>query len=252
MQDLARLVPTLASARCLSKVLIVKESVQHLQRQRSMCIAAANDVQDLLAENQRLVSEVNTLRQGTYGSIIASETPKPVTKPMMTLMSVKDEVFGNFSVGFGDSWLCKTTSADENAGSQGNSECLNVSDSDGYTTQEPSYLTQSIVQMDEAMVSNMLPYATTGSGPQPYDEWSSTSCLSDQDKAPFASLITSLESTNIPCLDSCMPVDGIRYMSGPSEVIPSNAITHHWFQSSELVYDDVPGIHYDYINRRAV
>ncbi|KAL0933430.1 uncharacterized protein CTRU02_212393 [Colletotrichum truncatum] len=99
--DLARLVPPLASARKLTKVLIINESIQHFRAQRDMCIAAAADMQDLLAENRRLVSEINTMRSQFGGPLTEA---RPVTEPMAWLMSVKDEVYGTFPAGFGDNW----------------------------------------------------------------------------------------------------------------------------------------------------
>ncbi|KAL2839659.1 hypothetical protein BJY01DRAFT_250388 [Aspergillus pseudoustus] len=48
-EDLARLVPGLAHVRRLTKVLIVNESNRHFRQQREMCIAAARDMQALLA-----------------------------------------------------------------------------------------------------------------------------------------------------------------------------------------------------------
>ncbi|BCS23737.1 basic helix-loop-helix domain-containing protein [Aspergillus puulaauensis] len=102
--NLARLVPSLADTRRLSKVLIVNESFRHLRRQRDMCIAAGRDMQDLLAENNRLVAEVTALRAQAGFTGIAPCAPRPITEPMTELMSVKDEVYGRFPAGFGDNW----------------------------------------------------------------------------------------------------------------------------------------------------
>lgn len=69
-----------------------------------MCIAAGRDMQDLLADNSRLVAEVNALRAQAGCAGIAPCAPRPVTEPMTQLMSVKDEVYGKFPAGFGDNW----------------------------------------------------------------------------------------------------------------------------------------------------
>ncbi|OJJ03993.1 hypothetical protein ASPVEDRAFT_85410 [Aspergillus versicolor CBS 583.65] len=114
--NLARLVPSLAHVRRLSKVLIVNESCRHLRRQRDMCISAARDMQDLLADNSRLVAEVNALRAQVGCAGIAPCAPRSITEPMTQLMSVKDEVYGKFPAGFGDNWAYQSPSSgsDEN------------------------------------------------------------------------------------------------------------------------------------------
>ncbi|KAJ0330942.1 hypothetical protein COL922a_012234 [Colletotrichum nupharicola] len=106
--DLARLVPSLANARRLNKVLIVNESIKHFRTQRDMCLDAAEDMQDLIAENRRLAAEINALRAQTGQPLVE---PKPVSEAMTQLMSVKDEVYGVFNNGFGDNWAAET---DEN------------------------------------------------------------------------------------------------------------------------------------------
>ncbi|KAL5338633.1 hypothetical protein BJX70DRAFT_195456 [Aspergillus crustosus] len=108
--NLARLIPSLAHARRLSKVLIVNESLRHLRAQRDMCIAAGRDMQRLLAENGRLSAEV----EGHRAQRAAPAAPEPISAPatgpvriteaMVQLMSVKDQVYGGFPAGFGDNW----------------------------------------------------------------------------------------------------------------------------------------------------
>lgn len=100
--EMARLVPSLAYAPRLNKVVIVNKTVDHLQEQRDMCVAAGRDMQDLLAENRRLVSEISALRTqfGATSTFLAE--PKPVTSAMATLMGVENEVLGTFPAGFED------------------------------------------------------------------------------------------------------------------------------------------------------
>ncbi|KAL4910538.1 hypothetical protein BDW74DRAFT_172009 [Aspergillus multicolor] len=102
--DLARLLPDLAHARRLSKVLIVNESIRHLRRQKNMCLTAGRDMEELLAENNRFVAEVNSLRSRVYGPGAPMAAPRPVANAMAQLMSVKDEIYGEFPAGFGDNW----------------------------------------------------------------------------------------------------------------------------------------------------
>ncbi|KAL4860675.1 hypothetical protein BDV12DRAFT_204803 [Aspergillus spectabilis] len=84
--NLARLVPGLAHARRLSKMLIVNESIRHLRIQRDMCIAAA---------------KVYALRAQVGGcrGMVPPPAIRPVTDAMAHLMSVKDEVYGEFPAG---------------------------------------------------------------------------------------------------------------------------------------------------------
>ncbi|KAK1467623.1 hypothetical protein CCUS01_07154 [Colletotrichum cuscutae] len=106
--DLARLVPSLTNARRLNKVLIVNESIKHFRTQRDMCLDAAEDVQAIIEENQRLIAELNVLRSQVGGPLIE---PKPITEAMTQLMSVKDEVYGEFNNGFGDNWAAEADDA---------------------------------------------------------------------------------------------------------------------------------------------
>lgn len=99
---MARLVPSLACAPRLNKVVIVNKTVDHLQEQRNMCVAAGRDMQDLLAENRRLVSEISALRTQFGATSTSLVEPKPITAAMATLMGVENEVLGTFPAGFED------------------------------------------------------------------------------------------------------------------------------------------------------
>ncbi|KAL4938886.1 hypothetical protein BDV06DRAFT_225569 [Aspergillus oleicola] len=102
--SLARLLPGLANARRLSKVSIVQESIRHLRQQRDMCLVAAREMEELVAENSRLVSQLNALCATAWGTLLPKARQRPVTDPMVRLMAVKDEVYGTFPAGFGDNW----------------------------------------------------------------------------------------------------------------------------------------------------
>lgn len=99
---MARLVPSLACAPRLNKVVIVNKTVDHLQEQRDMCVAAGRDMQDLIAENRRLVSEISALRTQVGAASTSSVEPKPITPAMARLMGVENEVLGTFPAGFED------------------------------------------------------------------------------------------------------------------------------------------------------
>lgn len=101
LQDLARLVPPLAPARRLTKVLIVNEATEYLRQQRHMCIAAAKDMQALHRDHQYLLSEVNTLRKQVMGLSAPLAQPMPTTEAMQQLADVEKQVLGDFPEGIG-------------------------------------------------------------------------------------------------------------------------------------------------------
>lgn len=82
----------------------MNESVKHLREQRDMCISVAQDLRDLLAENHRLVSEINALRLQLGGPGAPSYMVKPVTEAMSQLMGVEDKVIEAFPAEFGGNW----------------------------------------------------------------------------------------------------------------------------------------------------
>ncbi|KAJ5371358.1 uncharacterized protein N7496_007450 [Penicillium cataractarum] len=102
--ELARLVPSLAPVRRLSKTIVVKEGLQHFKKQRAMCLSAAEDMRDLVAENHRLVAELNELRFLAGERNTPPLEPKPISEAMVQLMNVPNEVCGTFPAGFGDNW----------------------------------------------------------------------------------------------------------------------------------------------------
>lgn len=59
-----------------------------------MCIAAAENVQDILAENCRLKSELNTLRAQTMGPAAPQAGAPVVGEALTQLLEVKDEAVG--------------------------------------------------------------------------------------------------------------------------------------------------------------
>ncbi|CZR56419.1 uncharacterized protein PAC_06307 [Phialocephala subalpina] len=99
--DLARMIPALAPVHRLSKSLIVSESINHLQAQREMCLAAASEIRSILAENIELIAEVNGWRE-QYGVGLGSRQVKPVNDAVQSLLEIDQQVFGTFPAGFGD------------------------------------------------------------------------------------------------------------------------------------------------------
>lgn len=238
MQDLARLVPKLASARRLSKVLIVKESIRHLRQQRNMCVAAAKDVQDLLAENQRLTLEVNRLRLQSSGSAPSESNPKPITAAMKGLMSVKDEVYGDFSAGFGDNWARNTAEIqigkDE---TQRNYEELELLDSNCYAIPGQLDPTLRLLQDHQMMACNMLPHTMLFSGPQTCNQGISVPCLSNTVEYPFTTGTSLFGAADVPSFEDYTPIDGMCRMAGLSDFVSTNNIPHYWTQDPGSIYD---------------
>ncbi|KAH0421720.1 hypothetical protein CcaCcLH18_13255 [Colletotrichum camelliae] len=155
--DLARLVPSLANARRLNKVLIVNESIKHFRTQRDMCLDAAEDMQDLIAENRRLAVEINAMRAQTGQPLVK---PRPVSEAMTQLMSVKDEVYGVFNNGFGDNWAAE---ADENQRSRSGTVDQDLQ-LGLFPPGEQAYLAQ-LSPPDELTLGNEIPFTMP---PQPF------------------------------------------------------------------------------------
>ncbi|KAH7403905.1 hypothetical protein BKA64DRAFT_462742 [Cadophora sp. MPI-SDFR-AT-0126] len=118
--DLARLLPDLVSCRRLSKSIIVHESIEHLQAQREMCLAAASEVQTLISENLELIAEVNRWREQFSGC--SPWQPKPLGEGVTALLKVDQEVFGTFPGGFGDNSHGDGGDEDHTAGNQERSQ----------------------------------------------------------------------------------------------------------------------------------
>lgn len=83
MQVLARLIPGLGTTQRLTKVLIVDESIRELERQQNLYVAAMRNIEDLLAENERLHMQVANLRfqntnfhDSTNAGDLANNTPR--------------------------------------------------------------------------------------------------------------------------------------------------------------------------------
>ncbi|KAJ4153063.1 hypothetical protein LMH87_009569 [Akanthomyces muscarius] len=87
--DLALLVPSLANAQRLTKVHIVNQAIEHLREQRDLCGAAAREMQELRAENERLAAQVSLLRRPSTGVPPAAAVPvRPVSRTMARLLDV--------------------------------------------------------------------------------------------------------------------------------------------------------------------
>lgn len=69
-----------------------------------MCLSAAEDMRDLVAENHRLIAELNELRFLAGERNAPPLEPKPISEAMIQLMNVPNEVCGTFPAGFGDNW----------------------------------------------------------------------------------------------------------------------------------------------------
>lgn len=69
-----------------------------------MCLSAAEDMRELVAENHRLIAELNELRLQAGGRNTSPLEPKPLTEAMIQLMNVPNEVCGAFPAGYGDNW----------------------------------------------------------------------------------------------------------------------------------------------------
>ncbi|CEI61819.1 unnamed protein product [Fusarium venenatum] len=134
--ELARMLPNIAAARRLTKVLIVNKTIEHVRQQREICLAADRDMQELVAENSRLISEVNCLRAQVGGPAAPVVQPKPATEAMKQLAETKNHVFGTFSAGFGDKWVEKASQAHVQTGARNNVYDIPVGDLDKTSVQQ--------------------------------------------------------------------------------------------------------------------
>lgn len=106
---MARLVPALAGAPKLNKVLIVNETIQYLHDQRNMCIAAARDLQSIINANKSLTAEVKALRWERGQESLPTLQEPPLTDALCKLMTVEMQSLGTSPVAFSenittDSW----------------------------------------------------------------------------------------------------------------------------------------------------
>ena len=86
----------------------MKEGLKYFKKQREMCLTAAEDIRDLVAENHRLIAELNELRALTGERNPPQLEPKLLTDAMIQLMNVPNEVCGTFPAGYGDNWAYET------------------------------------------------------------------------------------------------------------------------------------------------
>ncbi|RBR15934.1 uncharacterized protein FIESC28_07136 [Fusarium coffeatum] len=144
--ELARMLPNIASARRLTKVLIVNKSIEHVRQQRELCLAADRDMQDLLAENRRLVDQINAIRIQVNGPGVMPMEAKPVTETMKQLAETKNQVFGTFAAGFGDKWVEKASQSQSQAQTQtgaGVVQSIPASDIHPASAEQASFTTSS-------------------------------------------------------------------------------------------------------------
>lgn len=79
--------------------MIVEHSIARHQDQRQLCLSAARDLRNLLAERDELVAELNRWRS-TNPSLPPREAR--ATAHLRDLLAVEHEIFGSFPNGFGD------------------------------------------------------------------------------------------------------------------------------------------------------
>lgn len=66
-----------------------------------MCLAAAEEIQELLAERDELLDEINRWRVAS-GAPITPREARPVGENLWKLLDVRNETFGTFPNGFGE------------------------------------------------------------------------------------------------------------------------------------------------------
>lgn len=73
-------------------MLIVRESIRQLRQQHTLCRTAAQDLQNLLAENSRLIFELNAMRTRIGGPEAALYVPKPISVTPDQLSEFNQEI----------------------------------------------------------------------------------------------------------------------------------------------------------------
>lgn len=236
------MIPALASARRLTKVLIVNEAIRHLREQNTICIAAAHDMDHLLAENKRLISEVVSLRLqlGLPGQ--PAPEPMPVTEAMTYLANVQDEIYGSFPGGLENNWA-----GDGRESQTGRSDRSTVEEegrlsSDAFLPlSEPSYHPQAYTQNEQNALCvqplDSLPVPDWG----PQDRWNFVSSFDASTMPQYASnpdlFVPATES-----LENFLPADMPNYSSGFLESTYMDSSILAWAQ---YVGTD-PDVHYGY------
>ncbi|KAJ7065804.1 hypothetical protein C8F01DRAFT_982156 [Mycena amicta] len=99
--DLARLTPSLATTRGLSKTAIVTEATIHSRKQYTQRLACAKELRKMLARQDTLVQEINALR-GQLGLGVRQGEELELSREAKEALDVENEVFGVFPNGFGD------------------------------------------------------------------------------------------------------------------------------------------------------
>lgn len=233
-QNLARLVPSLAQARRLSKVLIVNESIKHLRQRRSLCISASRDMQELLMENSRLASELNAMRAQIGVPAIAPVEPKPATGAMLQLMDIENEEAGEFPEGFGQSWAGRSSPPSKDKGAQSESETRSAPAStpernDAQYTQPPVQNANAPLGYSESAVRDL-----QQSLPR---DWDTDLAFSNQ---PEALLAPDSELFN-PTGDMSLNQTGMSgYLDEPVGASPMDLLSQPWTEALCLDYQS-PG-----------
>ncbi|KAF9872384.1 hypothetical protein CkaCkLH20_10211 [Colletotrichum karsti] len=160
--DLARLVPPLATARRLNKVVIITESIKYFQNQKEVCMSAAADMQDMIEENRRLVSELNALRAEVGGPLVEA---RPVTEAMSQFMEIKDAVYGTFPNGFGESSAVEPVENQRSRSGTADQE-LQLSMDELFPSPEVNYLDQLSSHDERNLMPAEVPLALPLSLPQ--------------------------------------------------------------------------------------
>jgi hypothetical protein len=195
-----------------------------------MCIAAAQDIQGLVAENDRLVFEVNALRAQLGVTTLTSSEPMLVTQATMDLMAVKNEVYGEFPAGFGDNWAHNPQEPQYSTGDPilEEDEAMRPLPLDLLSTSDPSYHEQLSAHDELNPVYYQPPGIIQTLEPSDLDQWD----LNNQLVPHLTSLIDQFTSTQ-GSLEKCVSMDT---PSHHTEMLTTslNPSTHSWPQNIEM------------------
>jgi hypothetical protein len=202
-----------------------------------MCVAAAQDMQGLLAENDRLVAEVNVLRGQLGGTIMPPSEPMLVTEAMIELMSVKDEVYGEFPAGFGDNWACNSQDPQSGASDPtlAEDDDTRLSPEDFPSTLDPSYHAHTSAHNGPNPIYYELSRTTHTLEQHDLQPWDLVPPMDEQTVPHISSLIDQFTSTHAP-LEEYIPTDlpgSLPELSATS----IDALPHSWPQDIQMVHN---------------
>jgi hypothetical protein len=131
-----------------------------------MCLAAASEIQAILAENLELVAEVNSWREQYSAVGMTTRHVKPINDAVLELLKVDQEVLGTFPGGFGDNGVGEEH--DDEQGVEKGSRAQMEEQKDPMPSHfPPNAVTRTVSKVPLNLPEDPSVYALTGTHPLP-------------------------------------------------------------------------------------